>query len=283
MGTDIFSPDKKWMWTGDEWIPAPPSSNPTANTSEVKLQDSVISGDVTVSSTTIVESVDAKVVEAAITGAKSIVSNIGREDGILHGWESASFSGNEEIFHQHSITGAGLRTQVKKLIESGGAISIWIPISYFDGTYKGVLTNQQFSRHQPCLSFEFGGNPGDYIVNVSNNLPGTIVEYSAVSLDAQIEKDLVLPLIDGLLAKEYSQFKSIWWTKFEGGGNPRCPYGEFSSLKKLYRVERNAIWWKDNNHEYAEQPNWITLLSLIIMLGSVYFAYWVYTTLSNPF
>ena len=45
MTDPVLSPDGKWMWTGTEWIPAPPSSSQSAN---VSLQDSVISGDVTI-------------------------------------------------------------------------------------------------------------------------------------------------------------------------------------------------------------------------------------------
>ena len=28
MTDGVFSPDGNWMWTGDEWIPAPPKSEP---------------------------------------------------------------------------------------------------------------------------------------------------------------------------------------------------------------------------------------------------------------
>ena len=45
MADPIFSPDGKWMWTGSEWIPAPPSSSQSAN---VNLHDSVIGGDVNI-------------------------------------------------------------------------------------------------------------------------------------------------------------------------------------------------------------------------------------------
>ena len=45
MADPIFSPDGKWMWTGSEWIPAPPSSSQSAN---VNLNDSVIGGDVNI-------------------------------------------------------------------------------------------------------------------------------------------------------------------------------------------------------------------------------------------
>jgi len=46
MSEPIYSPDGKWMWSGTEWIPAPPkSSSPSAN---VNLHDSVIGGDVNI-------------------------------------------------------------------------------------------------------------------------------------------------------------------------------------------------------------------------------------------
>ena len=47
MADPIFSPDGKWMWTGSEWIPAPPSSALGAD-SAINLQDSMMSGDVNV-------------------------------------------------------------------------------------------------------------------------------------------------------------------------------------------------------------------------------------------
>jgi len=31
MTDPIISPDGKWMWTGSEWIPAPPTSAPVAD------------------------------------------------------------------------------------------------------------------------------------------------------------------------------------------------------------------------------------------------------------
>jgi len=48
MTDQVISPDGKWMWTGTEWIPAPPSS-PPPTASNIVMQDSVIAGDVNVS------------------------------------------------------------------------------------------------------------------------------------------------------------------------------------------------------------------------------------------
>ena len=42
----VLSPDGKFMWTGSEWIPAPPAGN------QIEMKDSVIGGDV-ISNTTI--------------------------------------------------------------------------------------------------------------------------------------------------------------------------------------------------------------------------------------
>jgi tetratricopeptide (TPR) repeat protein len=40
----VISPDGKFMWTGNEWIPAPPAAEPVS----VSMQDSVIAGDVNI-------------------------------------------------------------------------------------------------------------------------------------------------------------------------------------------------------------------------------------------
>lgn len=44
MSEPVISPDGKWMWTGNEWIPAPPGST----NASVSLQDSVVAGNLEV-------------------------------------------------------------------------------------------------------------------------------------------------------------------------------------------------------------------------------------------
>jgi len=44
MTDPVISPDGKWMWTGSDWIPAPPAAEPVS----VSMQDSVIAGDVNI-------------------------------------------------------------------------------------------------------------------------------------------------------------------------------------------------------------------------------------------
>ena len=39
----MYSPDGKYLWTGEEWIPSPPNSN------QIQLNDSVVTGDVSIS------------------------------------------------------------------------------------------------------------------------------------------------------------------------------------------------------------------------------------------
>ena len=62
----MISPDGKWMWSGTEWIPAPPNQSPQ----QLNMQDSVIAGDV-ISNTTIHNDPSA-VTEAVITALRQM-------------------------------------------------------------------------------------------------------------------------------------------------------------------------------------------------------------------
>ena len=49
MSDKTLSPDGKFMWTGSEWIPAPPISPPPSEqlpSNILSMQDSVMSGDI---------------------------------------------------------------------------------------------------------------------------------------------------------------------------------------------------------------------------------------------
>ena len=65
MSEPIYSPDGKFMWSGSEWIPAPPKASQTLN-----MQDSVVGGDV-VHNTVINNDVDA-VTTAVITALERL-------------------------------------------------------------------------------------------------------------------------------------------------------------------------------------------------------------------
>ena len=66
MADPLFSPDGKWMWSGSEWIPAPPEQGGQ----QLNMQDSVIGGDV-VHNTTIHNDPTA-VTEAVITALQQM-------------------------------------------------------------------------------------------------------------------------------------------------------------------------------------------------------------------
>lgn len=65
MTDPVYSPDGKFMWSGSEWIPAPPKGNQILN-----MQDSVVGGDV-VHNTVINNDVDA-VTTAVITALERL-------------------------------------------------------------------------------------------------------------------------------------------------------------------------------------------------------------------
>jgi len=66
MDDAVISPDGKWMWSGSEWIPAPPKQS----SQQLNMQDSVIAGDV-ISNTTINNDPSA-VTEAVITALRQM-------------------------------------------------------------------------------------------------------------------------------------------------------------------------------------------------------------------
>ena len=61
MDGPVFSPDGKWMWSGSEWIPAPPGQG----SQQLNMQDSVIGGDVI--HTTTIHNDPTAVTDAVIT------------------------------------------------------------------------------------------------------------------------------------------------------------------------------------------------------------------------
>ena len=72
MADPVISPDGKFMWTGSEWIDAPPSK-------EISLHDSVVQGDVSIN--TEVHHHHGQRLE--ISDKKKPCSNCGEEDTIL--------------------------------------------------------------------------------------------------------------------------------------------------------------------------------------------------------
>ena len=77
MADKILSPDGKFMWTGSEWIPAPPSTPEQPPPNTLSMQDSVMSGDI-VHNTTINNDVTA--VTSAVIEALNHLGVLNQED-----------------------------------------------------------------------------------------------------------------------------------------------------------------------------------------------------------
>ena len=74
MSDPIFSPDGQFMWTGSEWIPAPPSSSPSTD-SNINLQDSMMSGDVVIEQNSNDASSAINLKDSVMSGNINIVQN----------------------------------------------------------------------------------------------------------------------------------------------------------------------------------------------------------------
>nr|MCS5583376.1 hypothetical protein [Pseudomonadales bacterium] len=73
MADPTYSPDGKFIWTGSEWIPAPPASEPEPqepHDQALNMQDSVIGGDVVHS--TVIHNDPAAVTAAVITALQQM-------------------------------------------------------------------------------------------------------------------------------------------------------------------------------------------------------------------
>jgi hypothetical protein len=73
MSDPVYSPDGKFMWTGTEWIPAPPTSEsepPSPSEQALNMQDSVIGGDVVHS--TVINNDATAVTTAVITALQQL-------------------------------------------------------------------------------------------------------------------------------------------------------------------------------------------------------------------
>ena len=94
MADPIFSPDGKWMWTGSEWIPAPPSSASGAD-STINLQDSMMSGDVNVGLNSNDASSTINLKDSAMSGDINITQNNAEDiaTAMVQASERMGFSG----------------------------------------------------------------------------------------------------------------------------------------------------------------------------------------------
>ena len=94
MADPIFSPDGKWMWTGSEWIPAPPTSAP-ASDSTINLEDSMMSGNVNVGQNSNDASSTINLKDSAMSGDINITQNNAEDiaTAMVRALERMGFSG----------------------------------------------------------------------------------------------------------------------------------------------------------------------------------------------
>jgi RNA polymerase subunit RPABC4/transcription elongation factor Spt4 len=74
MADRVLSPDGKWMWTGSEWIPAPPTSV-TGAQSNLNLADSMMSGNVNIEQDSTVASSSINLKDSVMSGDINITQN----------------------------------------------------------------------------------------------------------------------------------------------------------------------------------------------------------------
>ena len=97
MAEPILSPDGKWMWTGSEWIPAPPPSASVAD-STINLQDSMMSGNVNVEQNSNEASSTINLKDSAMSGDIVINQNNAQEiaDAVATAFDRIGFLGSSQ-------------------------------------------------------------------------------------------------------------------------------------------------------------------------------------------
>ena len=114
MSDPIISPDGKWMWTGTDWIPAPPSSNPSPQ-SNINLSDSMMSGDINVEQGSGETTSSVNLKDSSMSGDINITQNSSSDiiAGIEHLLKGMGFSGQSS---PDSLTPAQ-EAEVEKVLE----------------------------------------------------------------------------------------------------------------------------------------------------------------------
>ena len=94
MTDPVISPDGKWMWTGSEWIPAPPTSALIAD-STINLEDSMVSGNVNLEQSSSDASSVINLKDSAMSGDINITQNNAEDiaTAMVQALERMGFSG----------------------------------------------------------------------------------------------------------------------------------------------------------------------------------------------
>ena len=135
MSDPLYSPDGKYMWTGNEWIPAPPTSSQNLN-----MQDSVVGGDVIHNKTVINNDVDA--VTTAVISALERLGMVNKDE------TSAEI---EEVIEEP------ISNTDENRLEVGTRVLVnWKNYgTYFPGKISAVQENDMFTIHFDDGDVEF--------------------------------------------------------------------------------------------------------------------------------
>ena len=96
MTDHIISPDGKSMWTGSEWIPAPPNTTTeTTSSASVSLEDSMVGGDIQISQSSSSPEGKVSLQDSAIGGDINITQNNAEDiaEAMMNTLQRLGFSG----------------------------------------------------------------------------------------------------------------------------------------------------------------------------------------------
>ena len=228
MADPIFSPDGKWMWTGSEWIPAPPSSSQSAN---VNLHDSVIGGDVNIIqnnsediATAIVQALERMGISSQSSPAELTPSQEAEVEQVLemseqlanHGIEidpwteitlgnAAKLAGRTHSAQQHYLR--ALETFRKNGDRQGESASL-IGLGVIARTRGDLVEAERLQRESLAIKREIGDRQGeaDSLNNLGNimNSKGQYDEQRRMYTEAvRIRREIGIPIDQWFLDNGY--------------------------------------------------------------------------------
>ena len=153
MADPVISPDGKFVWTGSEWIPAPPTSAPTAD-STINLEDSMMSGNVNLEQKSSDASSVINLKDSAMSGEINITQNNPDDiaTAMIQALERMGFSGQsfpEELTPNQEAEVEQVLEMSEQLEDSGIEIDPWTEIAL------GKLANHASSRFPYHLSRDY--------------------------------------------------------------------------------------------------------------------------------
>ena len=185
MTEPVYSPDGKYMWTGSEWIPVPPveSGQEQAGGNEIRMQDSVIGGDVVHKTSTVINN-DAAAVTSAVLAAL-------KEMGLVGGGEAApvpavdpptsevelppSFKVGDHVEYHSPTNNRWLDRCTVVGINDDGTYRIEVPKSNITETKHAVVIGSAPGTIRPAAPpFKEGDRVLVNWKNYGNYYPGTV-------------------------------------------------------------------------------------------------------------